>query len=177
MFDLAEEGSWAHAGSRGAPSSGAGSRPDSLSCSNREAYALRRTLVRRLQAASRGVSRRTRFEQHKAFAREWEEYRWGGRLGVLQQAVAGERPVLESGTDSAGLGLLLTLALVSPEVAEPKSKVAGVEGGLACSETCAGSVAVSGDPVPADSPRQPSQAQPGVLQADLFGPGFLAQPL
>ena len=36
-----------------------------------ETYALRRTLVRRLQVAARGVTRRERVELHRHFAVDW----------------------------------------------------------------------------------------------------------
>jgi len=50
-------------------------------------YSLRRTLVGRLQAASRGVSRRDRFRAHEQFIREWERCRQEARWGVLADAL------------------------------------------------------------------------------------------
>jgi hypothetical protein len=60
-------------------------------------YSLRRTLVGRLQAASRGVSRRARFQAHQEFVREWERCRQEAKWGALSAALQAPGPGTEGG--------------------------------------------------------------------------------
>ena len=53
-------------------------------------YSLRRILVRRLQAANQGVSKRQRVEQHRRFAEEWGRLVLGGRVEELLGFVQGK---------------------------------------------------------------------------------------
>ena len=60
---------------------------DRLNGSFANAYELRRTLVRRLQKASRGVPRRQRVLQHQRFIQEWQELSRRGELWLVQRAL------------------------------------------------------------------------------------------
>lgn len=71
-----------------------------------DAYALRRILVRRLQQAAKGVSRRERVARHRQFAREWQEMVLEGQLGALRRAVV-RGPAQAPGADRPGEGEFL----------------------------------------------------------------------
>jgi hypothetical protein len=74
-----------------------------------ETYALRRILVRRLQKATRGVSRRERVEQHQRFAEEWRIFSTDGRLAAVRQALASGEVPAWGGMESSE-SLLIRLA-------------------------------------------------------------------
>ena len=69
-------------------------------------YSLRRILVRRLQAANRGVPRRQRVEQHIRFADEWAHLVQEGRVEEILGFVQGKWG-LDAGLDE---GLIQRLA-------------------------------------------------------------------
>jgi len=58
--------------------------------SREQKYSLRRILVRRLQAANRGVPRRLRVEQHIRFADEWAQLVQGRRVEEVLGFVQGK---------------------------------------------------------------------------------------
>jgi hypothetical protein len=58
--------------------------------SREQKYSLRRILVRRLQAANRGVPRRQRVEQHIRFADEWAQLVQGRRVEEVLGFVQGK---------------------------------------------------------------------------------------
>ncbi len=91
-------------------------REDSARKDREERYALRRLLVGRLQKASRGIPRRSRFEHHRQFAEEWSRFARDGRLDLLKRALLVGPAVAAEAGEGWRASLLLSLAadVVSP---------------------------------------------------------------
>lgn len=128
-----------------------------------ELYALRRILVKRLQAASRGVPRRVRFQAQQDFIREWDEARRNGTWGTLAQTLHAPHRA------SVPQGFLDRLARgegLAPD------RLAPIRPKLACSPP--------GRRAPQDTPKLQTLARDEGrigFQEELFGSELILQPL
>ena len=137
-------------------------------------YALRRTLVRRLQAACQGVPRRRRFARHRAFIDQWAEYSRTGRLGLLISVLEGQD---HGGDTRAQCNLILALAQgFDLNSKTSKTNVARGPDRLAFWKAPAARAAEHRGSQSETAVSQTYQPRRPALQADLFGPGLVTQP-
>jgi hypothetical protein len=135
-----------------------------------DTYALRRDLVRRLQASTRGVTRKERVAAWRGFAEAWREAVLDGRLAEFSGILKGEREVLPGagmlGRLAAGLGAVqvrepASTAVSRPEVFLQREGAASRDGRSGVEPTW-GARTRSGQ---------------GDRQVELFAPGLVAQTL
>ena len=114
--------------------------------------------------------------QHRQFVREWEEALQRRDLGRLQEALSGKGV---NGTVPIEPGLLWTLA-VGREQAVTSPKTLAEQDQRLASSTAAAAAGTGAGGQPGGSVQAKPQmvgVPQGTLQADLFGPGLVTQPL